>query len=86
MDIPSNMQRTILWASLSLGGVGLFGSFTAHADLVLIAPAWATLAHQAGSELDKPPNFFCLPGSAMNSLNHRPPATPSILPFAQSAP
>lgn len=56
MDIPSNMKRSILWTSLGLGGVGLFGAFTAHADLVVIAPAWSallvTLARQAGGQLD----------------------------------
>lgn len=57
MELPSNMQRTILWTSLGLGGVGLFGAFTAHADLVVIAPSWAgliiKLADQAGHELDR---------------------------------
>jgi hypothetical protein len=57
MDIPGNMQRSILWTAASLGGVGLFGAFAAHADLIAIAPGWGgllvKLAQQSGKALDK---------------------------------
>lgn len=57
MAIPANMNGTILWTAGSLGGVGLFSAFAAHADVAVITGAWATmlvtLAVQAGHSLDK---------------------------------
>ena len=51
------MNATILWTSLSLGGLGLFTTFVAHADIGFVSVAWATmfvtLAIQAGHSLSK---------------------------------
>lgn len=57
MAIPAKMNATILWTAGSLGGMGLFTAFAAHADIAVITAAWATmfvtLAVQAGHQLEK---------------------------------
>ena len=57
VTLPWNMHKTIIAATLGLGGVGIFGAFGAHADLAAISSAWvamfATLAVQAGKPLEK---------------------------------
>lgn len=58
MDIPSNMQRTILFAALAAAGIGVGGAFAGpHADVLALAPTWAAamvrLAGQAGRDLDR---------------------------------
>jgi hypothetical protein len=57
MNVPSNMRNTVRATALGLGALGIPGAFGAHADLVPITAAWATmlvtLASQAGREMDK---------------------------------
>ena len=57
MAIPANMNFTIVFTSLSLGGMGFFTAFAAHADVPMITAAWSTmlltLAVQAGHKLSK---------------------------------
>lgn len=58
MDVPSNMNMTIIRTAAGLGVVGLFSAFAGpHADLLAIAPTWSgllvKLADQSGQHLDK---------------------------------
>lgn len=57
MEIPLNMQATIIRRSLAAGGIGIPGAFGAHLDVAPIAVVWTEmlvrLAGQARREMDK---------------------------------
>ncbi len=55
--IPGAMHDTIIWTTITTGAVGVAGAFGAHADLPVIAAAWATmfvkLAAKSGNAMSR---------------------------------